>query len=848
MIAQPPPSPNLEPAANGSVTPPPRARSPAIRLLRSLIRWTFRLIYSLLILLLAVMVYLGTAGFPESLTTYWLDQLREQGFILDAERIRLDVVDGLSADNLRMYESAARLVPIIEADEIGLQANVADLLRRRPLNLTLRIRGGFIRLNMEGGLEARQGLRTLALERVNALIQLTTEGIRANYITADFLGIQVQARGFVARGPGAAPVRTDTRPGERIVTLVHDVLARHRDWLPQAVEQLNQIQFETPPMAELDFSYNPAAAQGSWALLNLRGAGTRSRGVYFDKWNLDGRLRDGQITVTAFNARQDRQQVSLTGAYNLTNRMLNARFYSSLHPAQWLKLLPARWCERFEQQGCTFSQLADCELWIGPAPLTNVLNRCSGWIALQQADLRGLWVEKAFAAFERADETVRIERFDAVLGRGAGQGPVTGRGHYNLCTRDFSGHVEALADPNGAVPLLHSLLGTNSVVAEYIERFKLSGPRPSGVADFSGVADQIDRFGLTVRIAATNFSYRGVPAVRAETVLRVTNNVLSLDPLRVVRAEGEAQGTLAVDFDGQMVLFDLSSGLAPPALGKIIGPPAERFLEQFRWEGPVTVVACGRVGYDSNQMAVIEADVDGEKLGMNWMLADQARFHVDVAWPTVSVEQVNGRAFGGAFSGQAILAPVPGTSNFGYDVSAQVDGVQLVQVVRALGRTNSETYVGTLSVTVQVAGCIGLGQGRTARGAGRVQLDDGHLFQIPLMWKLSQLLSLVHPGFGYAVQTDFTSDFRIRDGRIETDRAFLEGNLISVMARGSYSFDQRLDFNVQVKLLRGGPVAYLLRFVTLPVTKLMELHLGGTAQNPVWRPGNLPKELFQIFQ
>jgi hypothetical protein len=30
------------------------------------------------------------------------------------------------------------------------------------------------------------------------------------------------------------------------------------------VEQLNQIQFETPPMAELDFSYNPAAAQGSW--------------------------------------------------------------------------------------------------------------------------------------------------------------------------------------------------------------------------------------------------------------------------------------------------------------------------------------------------------------------------------------------------------------------------------------------------------------------------------------------------------------------------------------------------------------------------------------------------------
>jgi hypothetical protein len=223
----------------------------------------------------------------------------------------------------------------------------------------------------------------------------------------------------------------------------------------------------------------------------------------------DGRLRDGQITVTAFNARQDRQQVSLTGAYNLTNRMLNARFYSSLHPAQWLKLLPAGGVSVLN------SRAAHSANWptvsFGSAPAINQCpQRCSGWIALQQADLRGLWVEKAFAAFERADETVRIERFDAVLGRGAGQGPVTGRGHYNLCT----GFQRPCGGPCGSqrrgAPVAFAA-GHKQRCRRYIERFKLSGPRPSGVADFSGVADQIDRFGLTVRIAATNFSYRGVP-------------------------------------------------------------------------------------------------------------------------------------------------------------------------------------------------------------------------------------------------------------------------------------------------------------------------------------------------
>jgi hypothetical protein len=78
-----------------------------------------------------------------------------------------------------------------------------------------------------------------------------------------------------------------------------------------------------------------------------------------------------------------------------------------------------------------------------------------------------------------------------------------------------------------------------------------------------------------------------------------------------------------------------------------------------------------------------------------------------------------------------------------------------------------------------------------------------------------------------------------------TDRAFLEGNLISVMARGSYSFDQRWTSTSGEAVARG-PVAYLLRFVTLPVTKLMELHLGGTRRSRM-AARQLPKELFQIF-
>ena len=68
---------------------------------------------------------------------------------------------------------------------------------------------------------------------------------------------------------------------------------------------------------------------------------------------------------------------------------------------------------------------------------------------------------------------------------------------------------------------------------------------------------------------------------------------------------------------------------------------------------------------------------------------------------------------------------------------------------------------------------------------------------------------------------------------------------ISVKAAGDYTFDGRLDYRVEVQLLRGGPIATLVRLATLPVTRLLEFRLTGSFEDPRWRPLNLnPAELF----
>ena len=156
-------------------------------------------------------------------------------------------------------------------------------------------------------------------------------------------------------------------------------------------------------------------------------------------------------------------------------------------------------------------------------------------------------------------------------------------------------------------------------------------------------------------------------------------------------------------------------------------------------------------------------------------------------------------------------------------------------------------YHGRLSGEYEVVGLAGEGRGKTAVGQGHLHIAEGQLFAIPLMGGLSQRLSKIYPGLGFAAQTDFDAPFTIEDGRFHTEEARLEGSVLSLLGRGDYFFDTRLDMDVQVQLLRKGQVVDVLRLATVPLTKLLEFHLFGTIKDPRWHPVNLPKELLLIF-
>jgi hypothetical protein len=208
---------------------------------------------------------------------------------------------------------------------------------------------------------------------------------------------------------------------------------------------------------------------------------------------------------------------------------------------------------------------------------------------------------------------------------------------------------------------------------------------------------------------------------------------------------------------------------------------------------------------------------------------------------------VSGSAYGGAFIGNATFTNIDTRTNVGYRITGAAQNVDLSRLAQAVRKVSGDPYKGDLSGEATVRGILGSGKCNTVIGAGHISVRNGHLFQISLLGGLSQLLSRIYPGLGFAAQTDFTSSFQIRNCKVHMDNASLEGSVLSVSGQGDYYFNDVLNVNVQVQLLRAGLVASVIRAVTFPVTKLLEFNLSGTLDNPRWRPVNLPKELFLIF-
>ena len=120
---------------------------------------------------------------------------------------------------------------------------------------------------------------------------------------------------------------------------------------------------------------------------------------------------------------------------------------------------------------------------------------------------------------------------------------------------------------------------------------------------------------------------------------------------------------------------------------------------------------------------------------------------------------------------------------------------------------------------------------------------------MPILGDLSNTLVKIIPGLDFLhSRTDLIAPLEIGDRKIKTDNTLSEGNVLSLQAKGTYDFDQDIDFKVKIRLMKSHTVVGKgLNFILLPVSQLLEFKLEGTADEPTWRPVYLPKELTTLL-
>lgn len=430
-----------------------------------------------------------------------------------------------------------------------------------------------------------------------------------------------------------------------------------------------------------------------------------------------------------------------------------------------------------------------------------------------------------------------------------GERRVTGSLGYSKVDRVLTGDLAARMNPRGLLSIVDRF--DLDFLGRLIRRFEFSSTVPRWDMTFSrGFRDHT--LSLDMDFWAADCAYRGVALVRTDGHARLRlspdRRTVRVSPLLVVREEGHARGHFTVNGDAGEVSFEGVSDMDPKALAGLIGVGDSPFLERLSFDGHVRITAAGRASYRVRNDAEFSGTMVGNGIGIGKFVTDSCRCNFRVSGPTNTLADITGRMYGGALRGRVeVVWPEGNRTNVLYRVDGAVHRADFEQVTaRLMGLTN-QNYRGSLSVSGSVQGLAGKGQAGTAAGKGTVRVSNGRVFLLPVFGGFSRMMTRIIPGLDFMLrQTDAQADLVVRDSRVHAEKVDIAGDVLSLSGDGDLFFDKRLEFTVQVTLMKEHTlVARVVRALTYPISKFFEFRLHGTVQDPLWEPFRFPSQLLE---
>ncbi len=421
------------------------------------------------------------------------------------------------------------------------------------------------------------------------------------------------------------------------------------------------------------------------------------------------------------------------------------------------------------------------------------------------------------------------------------EGELDLRFENNDSTRGYRVRLRSSIDPGAVKPLFD---GENQT---FFNEFSLAIP-PHVLAEIRGRWDDDSRIGVEAAIAATNLVIRGAALDTLTTALRFTNGVLTAEQLHVTRADREIRAeSVELDFPRDNIAFTNVYGTIDPHLvTDAIGSKASAAIAPYRFDTPPTIHLNGTLPMHDVDGADLHFDVSGENFHV-WKLAvDRVSGKVDWVRETLSVTEVEGRAYaGGSIAGHAFFdfRPTVGT-DFHFD--AAVADISLQALTTSQRITNQlEGVIGG-----QLAIVSGNTKSRTNwNGYGRANLRDGFIWEIPIFGIFSPVLNAIAPGVGKSKAREASMNFVITNSVVHSDDLEIRASMLRLLYRGDVDLEQQVNATVEAELLRDTwMVGRALSLALTPFSKLFEYRVTGSLRDPVSEPLHIPRFLMMTLR
>lgn len=805
----------------------------------------------------AGLTYLHEKGFSNEYAERVADQMERYGIYADFDNLSLHIIRGLTANNVRFYQTAKHKVQIAELPSLAIHVDKTKLMRGKLKINTIAISDAHLTIPLVTDVE---NCPIIDISEVSGSIDLSgNQSLKTSDLTGTYEGIKVALNCNIWRNEAQKKELAFTLDSATKIARYNAFRQKLQSWSWPS---------DAPPRLLFTIEGNLSNPSKVDLSAELNASSIQHQNYQFDDVLITGNLYQNLVTLDRCEFTNQNQQFTATTDYDILQK--NGRFIidSSIDIQRFSRrLFNKRLLPSFSAAG-RMKILANGQYQL---PLTDDQKldlSMVGKIDSKDFSFRGASINHLTSDFSWNNGDLYLDQ----LAVDHSLGSLTGR----LIIKDRTIRYDTSSSLPAKVyfPFIKSKQLVDSLSGLTFDKQSIIQVQAKGSIN----QDNLNEWDTYGHAKVENFSYNGVPAKSIQTDYSMdresatfSNIVGTFDysdyPLRKAY-DGPPRGSFSVDqisFDWLSQSTDISQlrgSIWPAPVLRMFAPSIAEHLEEYRFHRPPTVSAAGRIcwatGAANSTRFLVGFSSSGDTtyrfLKKNVRLS-KIKGQVTVLPDKVQANSLSAQLFDGNISGHLHVTP----SNLAYSGRFQWSQVKLRGLSKTYGFDDIKS--GTLTGSFKFRG-----KGNkvsTLNGHGNLALAQGDLFAVPLFGPLSSLInSVISPLAKQKLLHDqaknFSCNFSTKNGKFHTK------DLTSATTNTTFTGEGWIDLNKETLDLtirmnfRGlmGLAEVPMKVIELPfqalkkvltgknVKGLRQFHGTGKISNPTWKfsPFEAPRD------